>query len=100
MRKTLVAYFSATGTTTGVAKRLVEEINAEQSEQADLFEIKPVKPYTKADLDWTDKKSRSSVEMNDHWMCFDFIKCRRIDFVSLNFIFHNFFMEDKYVRSG
>lgn len=58
-KKILVAYFSATGTTAKVAERLSQAINA------DLFEIKPAHPYSNADLDWTDKKSRSSVEMAD-----------------------------------
>lgn len=58
-KKILVAYFSATGTTAKVAERLSQAINA------DLFEIKPAQPYSNADLDWTDKKSRSSVEMAD-----------------------------------
>ena len=53
MNKKLVAYFSATGVTKNVAKRLAETINA------DLFEIKPKILYTDADLDWTNKKSRS-----------------------------------------
>ena len=57
--KILVAYFSATGTTARVAKKLAEGLGA------DLFEIRPEKPYTREDLDWHDKKSRSSVEMND-----------------------------------
>ena len=57
--KALVAYFSATGTTKGVAERLAGAIGA------DLFEIVPETPYTEADLDWRDKKSRSSVEMAD-----------------------------------
>ena len=57
--KTLVTYFSAEGTTEAVAKILAKELNA------DLFEIKPAVPYTAADLNWTNKKSRSSVEMND-----------------------------------
>ena len=57
--KALVAYFSATGTTKGVAERLAGAIGA------DLFEIKPAKPYTDADLDWRNKQSRSSVEMAD-----------------------------------
>ena len=57
--KTLVAYFSASGTTEGVAKKVAEEAGA------DLFEIKPEVPYTKADLDWMNKKSRSSIEMED-----------------------------------
>ncbi|MCI9239387.1 flavodoxin [Lachnospiraceae bacterium 50-23] len=59
MSKKLVAYFSASGTTKKVA-----EIAAEGA-KADLFEIEPKIPYTKADLDWMDKKSRSSVEMSD-----------------------------------
>lgn len=59
MSKTLVAYFSASGTTAAVAKTLAE------AEGADLYEIKPQVPYTRADLDWMNKKSRSSVEMND-----------------------------------
>ena len=59
MRKILVAYFSASGVTKGVAQRLAKVAGA------DLFEIRPAVPYTQADLKWTDKKSRSSVEMND-----------------------------------
>ena len=59
MSNVLVAYFSASGVTAGVAERLSESIGA------DLFEIKPEVPYTKADLNWQDKKSRSSVEMDD-----------------------------------
>ena len=59
MSKKLVAYFSASGVTAGVAKELAKEVSA------DLFEIRPAQPYTNADLDWTNKKSRSSVEMND-----------------------------------
>ena len=59
MRKILVAYFSASGVTKGVAQRLAKVAGA------DLFEIRPAVPYTQADLNWTDKKSRSSVEMND-----------------------------------
>ncbi len=59
MKKTLVAYFSASGTTAAVAKTLAEAAGA------DLYEIKPQTAYTHADLDWTNKKSRSSVEMND-----------------------------------
>ncbi|MBQ6248338.1 MAG: flavodoxin [Kiritimatiellae bacterium] len=57
--KALVVYFSATGTTKGVAERLAGAIGA------DLFEIKPAQPYTAADLNWRDKQSRSSVEMAD-----------------------------------
>ena len=57
--RALVAYFSATGTTARVARRLAETIGA------DLFEIAPEQPYTPADLDWNDKNSRSSREMDD-----------------------------------
>ena len=57
--KTLVAYFSASGTTKGVAQQLAEVAGA------DLHEIKPAQPYTDADLDWQDKLSRSSMEMQD-----------------------------------
>ena len=59
MSKKLVAYFSASGTTAKVAKKMAEAIGA------DLFEIKPEKPYSGADLNWQNKNSRSSVEMND-----------------------------------
>lgn len=59
MSKTLVAYFSASGKTEKVAKNLAEAVGA------DMYEIKPEIPYTKADLNWMDKKSRSSVEMKD-----------------------------------
>lgn len=59
MRKVLVAYFSATGTTKKAAEQLA------QAAEADLYEIKPAVPYTRADIDWMNKKSRSSVEMND-----------------------------------
>ena len=57
--KALVVYFSATGTTKGVAQRLAGAIGA------DIFEIVPAKPYTEADLDWRNKQSRSSIEMAD-----------------------------------
>ncbi|MDY5212996.1 flavodoxin [Intestinibacter sp.] len=57
--KSLVTYFSASGVTKKVAQKLAE------AARADLFEIKPEVPYTSADLNWMDKKSRSSVEMND-----------------------------------
>ena len=59
MAKKLIAYFSASGVTEKVAERLAEAVGA------DLFEIAPAQPYTAADLDWTDKKSRSTVEMSD-----------------------------------
>lgn len=59
MSKKLVAYFSASGVTAALAKEMAE------AAKADLFEIRPVTPYTDADLNWMDKKSRSSLEMND-----------------------------------
>ncbi|MCD2491571.1 flavodoxin [Lacrimispora sp. NSJ-141] len=59
MSKILVAYFSASGVTAGLAKRLASAVDG------DLHEIVPEKPYTAADLDWMNKKSRSSIEMND-----------------------------------
>ena len=59
MAKKLVAYFSASG----VTKRAAEKLAKEQG--ADLFEIRPVQPYTDADLNWMDKKSRSTLEMKD-----------------------------------
>lgn len=55
----LVAYFSASGTTAKAAKTLAKAVGG------DLYEIKPAVPYTSADLNWMDKHSRSSVEMND-----------------------------------
>ena len=55
----LVAYFSASGTTAKAAKVLAKAADA------DLYEIKPAIPYTRADLNWMEKGSRSSVEMND-----------------------------------
>lgn len=68
MSKTLVAYFSCTG----VTKKLAEEIN--EILKGDLYEIKPVEPYTDEDLDWTNNESRSSVEMNDKSFRPEFIK--------------------------
>ena len=59
MSRTLVAYFSASGVTAKAADTLAKAADA------DLFEIVPQEIYTKADLNWRDKKSRSSVEMND-----------------------------------
>ncbi len=58
-KKTVVAFFSATGTTEAVAKQLAKE------KKAVLYAIEPAKKYTAADLDWHDKQSRSSVEMSD-----------------------------------
>ena len=57
--KILVAYFSASGVTKGVAEKMASKIGA------DTYEIKPVKPYTDADLNWMNRNSRSSVEMRD-----------------------------------
>lgn len=59
MGKTLVAYFSASGVTAKLANTLASVVGG------DLYEITPAVPYTSADLNWNDKKSRSSVEMND-----------------------------------
>ena len=59
MSKRLVAYFSASGVTAKVAENLADAIGA------DIFEIQPEVPYTKADLNWMDKKSRSTIEMSD-----------------------------------
>lgn len=59
MSKKLIAYFSASGVTAKLAK------NLSLAADADLYEIKPLKPYTDADLNWQDKNSRSSIEMND-----------------------------------
>ena len=58
-KKTLIAYFSASGVTARAAKEMADAVGA------DLYEIRPKQPYTAADLDWMDKKSRSTVEMND-----------------------------------
>jgi len=57
--KVLVSYFSATGTTAAAAEKLASAMGA------DLYEIKPAVPYTDADLNWRDKKSRSTLEMQD-----------------------------------
>lgn len=59
MSSKLVAYFSASGVTSEVARTLAEAIGA------DIFEIKPKIPYTQADLDWMDKNARSTIEMSD-----------------------------------
>ena len=59
MKKILVAYFSASGVTAKVAEKMAGAVGA------DLFEISPEKPYTKDDLNWRNKMSRSSVEMRD-----------------------------------
>ena len=57
--KILVAYFSATGTTKGVAEHIANGLNA------DIYEIVPEEPYTDADLDYNDNNSRTTIEMND-----------------------------------
>ena len=59
MNRKLVAYFSASGVTAKVAETLSETIGA------DLFAIEPKVPYTKADLDWMDKNSRSTLEVKE-----------------------------------
>lgn len=59
MSKILIAYFSASGVTATAAKRIADAVDA------DLYEIRPKQPYTSADLDWMDKNSRSTLEMND-----------------------------------
>lgn len=59
MARRLIAYFSASGVTARAAKEIAGAVGA------DLYEIRPAEPYTAADLDWTDKGSRSTREMND-----------------------------------
>ena len=59
MSRILVAYFSASGVTARAAREIAEAVGA------DLYEIRPAEPYSQADLNWMDKKSRSTVEMND-----------------------------------
>ena len=59
MGNILVAYFSATGRTAKVARKLAGELGA------DIYEIQPAVKYVKADLNWMNKKSRSSIEMNN-----------------------------------
>lgn len=59
MDKTLIAYFSASGSTAKLANTLA------QATGGDLYEIRPAVPYTSADLNWNNKSSRSSMEMND-----------------------------------
>ena len=59
MSKILVSYFSASGVTKRVAEKIAKAING------DLFEIEPTQKYTLEDLDWTNKQSRSSIEMED-----------------------------------
>lgn len=59
MGKVLVSYFSASGVTRGVAEKIKSTLNC------DIFEIEPVEKYTKEDLNWMNRNSRSSVEMNN-----------------------------------
>ena len=59
MNKSVICYFSATGTTKRIGEELSRILNA------DLFEIEPVQKYTSEDLDWTNKQSRSTIEMED-----------------------------------
>ena len=59
MSKVLVSYFSATGVTKKLAEKIANAI------KGDLFEIEPTQKYTLEDLDWTNKQSRSSIEMQD-----------------------------------
>ena len=59
MSKILISYFSASGVTKSVAEKIANAVNG------DLFEIEPVQKYTPEDLDWTNKQSRSSIEMNN-----------------------------------
>ena len=60
MNKVLICYFSATGTTKRVAEKIASAING------DLFEIEPKEKYTNEDLNWMNKNSRSSIEMNEN----------------------------------
>ena len=60
MSRKLVAYFSASGKTAKTARKLADAAGA------DLYEIRPAVPYTKQDLNWMNRKSRSSTEMNNH----------------------------------
>lgn len=83
MSRKLVAYFSASGVTAQVAETLADAIGA------DIFEIEPEVPYTNPDLDWTNKKSRSSIEMSD-----DFsrpaIACKRDNMEEYDTVFVGF----------
>ena len=79
-KKVLVVYFSATGTTEQVAKQIAKIADA------DICEITPAKPYSSADLDWTNKQSRSSVEMNNP-MARPEIKALSVDVSKYDYIF-------------
>ena len=79
-KKVLVVYFSATGTTEQVAKHTAKIADA------DICEITPAKPYSSADLDWTNKQSRSSLEM-DNPMARPEIKAVSVDVSKYDYIF-------------
>lgn len=79
MSQILVAYFSASGVTKHAAEKVAKMAGA------DLYEIKPEVPYTKADLDWMNKKSRSSVEMEDKSIRPAIIKISKYDHIYLGF---------------
>lgn len=81
--KSLVAYFSASGVTKKTAERLAMEMGA------DLFEIEPEIPYSEEDLNWQNKKSRSSVEMNDR-NCRPAIRFRVEDMSQYSVVFVGF----------
>ena len=83
MGKNLVAYFSASGVTKGVAEKLAKAAGAE------LFEIVPEQPYTDEDLNWNNKQSRSSVEMNDR-SCRPEISSQVSDIAQYSFVFVGF----------
>ena len=83
MAKALVAYFSASGVTKKLSENLAGAIGA------DLFEIVPVDPYTDADLNWRDKNSRSSIEMNDR-SCRPAIATRVEDMAQYDTVFVGF----------
>ncbi len=83
MSRILVAYFSASGVTKGIAAKLAAELGA------DLFEIVPERPYTKADLNWLDKRSRSTVEMKDR-SCRPGIAFRVVDMEKYDTVFLGF----------
>lgn len=81
--KKLVAYFSASGVTERIAKTLAKEIGA------DLFEIEPKEAYSKADLDWTNSASRSSVEMKNKTIRPEMVK-KELDLSKYDTVFVGF----------
>ena len=83
MSKALVAYFSASGVTKAVAERLASGVGA------DLFEIEPAVPYTSVDLNWQDRKSRSTIEMNDR-SCRPAIAAKVADMARYDVVFVGF----------